>query len=149
MFFVKFCGNVCRKLLEVSKPASIGTTAEDAERSVVDQLSNLFIRSSPPSAPTHVPPPVTDYMPNQFGSYSGSSYTSSRYAHNFWLKIKILEIKIAELKLSKRAPRELSQPKYQRAFQDRWNWNCEHIFHISAPVTHQALEAKQSPKYGH
>ena len=82
MFFVKFCGNVSRKLLEVSKPASIGTTAEDAERSVVDQLSNLFIRSSPPSAPTQVPPPVTDYMPNQFGSYSGSSYTSSRYAHN-------------------------------------------------------------------
>ena len=70
------------KSLKASKPASIGTTAEDAERSVVDQLSNLFIRSSPPSAPTQVPPPVTDYMPNQFGSYSGSSYTSSRYAHN-------------------------------------------------------------------
>ena len=39
---------------------------------VADQLANLFVS----------PPPTTDYVPNQYGSYSGSSYTSTTMCYS-------------------------------------------------------------------
>ena len=53
---------------------NVGAPAPAAPKpadSVADQMAHLFVS-----------PPSTDYVPNQYGSYSGSSYTSSTMSYS-------------------------------------------------------------------